>query len=116
MNRLAPVELALVLGGCGLVIMGALILWVEKLTRPNPGYRRRHDRHAARPERPSLAGGADPPTSWAKRPSGSWRVVGGPVTHRAEAGPVEDTKSLHPGYYAAGRARVMHRPPQDLED
>lgn len=115
-----PLTLVLVCGGLGLIALGALLLAVERLTRPNPGYSRRHDAGAqkARDAWAEELGYAEPadagPPSWST-PSGSWRMPGR-ASHRATGGPASDTRSLHPGYYAAGRATVFQRPPRDPEE
>jgi hypothetical protein len=116
-----PLTLVLVCGGLGLIALGVLFLAVERLTRPNPGYLRRHDAKAAetREEWAEELGWhvvrEDPPEPAWRTPSGSWRMPGR-ARHNATGGSAADTRSLHPGYYAAGRATVFQRPPRDEED
>lgn len=116
-----PVTVVLVCGGLGLIALGILFLAVERVTRPNPGYVRRHDAAASetrqewREELGWHVVREDPPAPAWKTPSGSWRMPGR-ASHKRHGGPTEETRSLHPGYYAAGRATVFPRPPRDLED
>jgi hypothetical protein len=97
-----PLTVVLVCGGLGLIALGAIAIVVERLTRPNPGYARRHHARSLPTvvhESPSLA-------AW--DPSGSWRMPG-VASHRAEDAPDASTRPLHPGYRAAGRATVFRR-------
>lgn len=116
-----PLTLVLVCGGLGLIALGALLLAVERLTRPNPGYVRRHDAAASetreewREELGWHVVREDPSTPAWRTPSGSWRMPGR-ASHRATGGSASDTRSLHPGYYAAGRATVFQRPPRDPDE
>lgn len=112
-----PLTVVLVCGGLGFVALGVLLLAVERVTRPNPGYVRRHDEAArvTRQEWREELGWDDRPAPAWRGPSGSWRMPGR-ASHHAEAGPAHETRQLHPGYYAAGRATVFQRPPRDEED
>lgn len=119
-----PLTVVLVSAGLGFIALGVLLLAVERLTRPNPGYVRRHDARAMETRQEwhrelgwTVVGEEtpEPRTAAWRTPSGSWRMPGR-ARHNADGGPAAETRSLHPGYYAAGRATVFQRQPRDQED